>query len=476
MERTANSTEIADEVAGYLDYMNAIKDVSTGANGLTLKYVIDEAQAPVKEIADGLAYYVFDGGPPTAFRKPLLDANRMHPKPARYIVVRTHSQNPDNEKAPYLQAFWVTVPHGSELAATVDENYERRVEPLTRGAYTGLDHKTVNERFNNTIIDAFAPRSKYERSFWLPTKKFTTPSVVMFAYHKEETKPEGWKEGKDRVPMIWFAKDFKTSALVGAAYTLTASLSPNFQSGEVRPVKEFHTKQKAFETWRKNIEPAAKAYFDGETIDTEIARDIFTSLSALIPPEYQKWVIEYFDDFWKFLSSHFKNKQPQETPTEQEASALQSWGNVGSPGDAPAEPFTPNDEQRSKYRAIKQPGTITVDWQFGLDAYKKFQYGHHAREMEDKWNIYFEDNVVHFHRSWTGNEIFRLSLIPMREMHVGPNQVLQDYKHYMVSSFEVEQDAELYKETDEQKIKDMLLQVLRVVLKIEPILVAEAHE
>ncbi|MEZ4775431.1 MAG: hypothetical protein R3D00_19760 [Bacteroidia bacterium] len=31
-------------------------------------------------------------------------------------------------------------------------------------------------------------------------------------------------------------------------------------------------------------------------------------------------------------------------------------------------------------------------------------------EMEDKWFIFFEDNYLYFHRSWTGIEIFRIEL------------------------------------------------------------------
>lgn len=132
MERIANSDEIADEVAGFLDYVNAIRDANTliwsgGKRALGPKCIIDEAQAPVKEITDGLAYYIFRGGT-TTMRYPIADANKAHPRPSEYIVVRTHSTNPENEKAPYLQPFWVEVPHGSELAKTVDDNYAHRIE------------------------------------------------------------------------------------------------------------------------------------------------------------------------------------------------------------------------------------------------------------------------------------------------------------------------------------------------------------
>lgn len=35
-----------------------------------------------------------------------------------------------------------------------------------------------------------------------------------------------------------------------------------------------------------------------------------------------------------------------------------------------------------------------------------------SQSMEEKWFIYFEDGVLHIHRSWTGYEIFRVHLSP----------------------------------------------------------------
>ena len=55
-------------------------------------------------------------------------------------------------------------------------------------------------------------------------------------------------------------------------------------------------------------------------------------------------------------------------------------------------------------------------------------------------------------------------------------EALQADKHYANDKLEVEQDPESYKETDEQKIKDTLLQVLQVVLGVKPILARETKE
>lgn len=38
--------------------------------------------------------------------------------------------------------------------------------------------------------------------------------------------------------------------------------------------------------------------------------------------------------------------------------------------------------------------------------------GHLPHEMEDKWFLFYEDGVLHMHRSWTGNCIYRVYFIP----------------------------------------------------------------
>lgn len=47
---------------------------------------------------------------------------------------------------------------------------------------------------------------------------------------------------------------------------------------------------------------------------------------------------------------------------------------------------------------------------FTKEEYAQILLGVRPQEMEDKWFIYTEDGVTHFHRSWTGFEVFRMSL------------------------------------------------------------------
>jgi O-acetyl-ADP-ribose deacetylase (regulator of RNase III) len=54
---------------------------------------------------------------------------------------------------------------------------------------------------------------------------------------------------------------------------------------------------------------------------------------------------------------------------------------------------------------------------FAADEYRHLQAGFRPREMEDKWFIFFEENWLNFHRSWTGYCIFRLYIQPVGETY-----------------------------------------------------------
>jgi hypothetical protein len=49
-----------------------------------------------------------------------------------------------------------------------------------------------------------------------------------------------------------------------------------------------------------------------------------------------------------------------------------------------------------------QQTTITLDRLFSNEEAALLKLGFAPREMQDKWFIYFENNILHFHRSWTG--------------------------------------------------------------------------
>jgi len=50
----------------------------------------------------------------------------------------------------------------------------------------------------------------------------------------------------------------------------------------------------------------------------------------------------------------------------------------------------------------KEHSVKLFEHEFSLEDYRKIQYGLIPEVMEDKWFIYFEDNNLYCHRSWTG--------------------------------------------------------------------------
>lgn len=125
----------------------------------------------------------------------------------------------------------------------------------------------------------------------------------MFAYPKEGVLQVNSNSVIDKSPYSWFAKDYQTGAIVGAAYTIVADIYPGFRPGDFKPRISDIGKEKLFEVRRKHMDEVIAAYFDGISIDENIAKDIYTAISVLIPQEYQKWVTGYFAEFFSFLET-----------------------------------------------------------------------------------------------------------------------------------------------------------------------------
>jgi len=141
--------------------------------------------------------------------------------------------------------------------------------------------------------------------------------------------------------------------------------------------------------------------------------------------------------------------------TPQELAAVASWSNVGAPGPPPNEPFVPEAKGLQRLTPIQRPRSIPVRWRFTPEQFRRLKHGHHAEVMEDKWNIYMDDSVVHFHRSWTGMETYRL-------------QVDKVAHGWVVNEFLVEQDPDKFPATDRDEIESSFREVLGAVLGVTP--------
>jgi hypothetical protein len=65
---------------------------------------------------------------------------------------------------------------------------------------------------------------------------------------------------------------------------------------------------------------------------------------------------------------------------------------------------------RQDFKKLKDmPGDrieVDLDRQFTKDEFEKIKLGFRSRDMDQRWNILYEDNLLYMHRSWTGYCIF----------------------------------------------------------------------
>jgi len=61
---------------------------------------------------------------------------------------------------------------------------------------------------------------------------------------------------------------------------------------------------------------------------------------------------------------------------------------------------------------------INLNYVFTEQDYCNMNNGIIPKEMEDKWFIFSEDNIVYFHRSWTGICVYELVLNKFTNRHI----------------------------------------------------------
>ena len=73
----------------------------------------------------------------------------------------------------------------------------------------------------------------------------------------------------------------------------------------------------------------------------------------------------------------------------------------------------------------------------------KIVTGFIPRQMEDKWFVYYDEGILYFHRSWTGNCIYQV-------------HVLDADTRFVFTHAEVKRDPEQYSETDDDYERQMI--------------------
>ena len=135
--------------------------------------------------------------------------------------------------------------------------------------------------------------------------------------------------------------------------------------------------------------------------------------------------------------------------------ALNAW--VDGPGNSAKrlmgeDPMPPKGMRatRDSWQALDMP-ELHEEFELGLAITAKekelLELGHIPDAMEDHWFMYYEDDVVHYHRSWTGICIFEARVEPSDE-------------GYVVSRVRVNRDPEEHGNNDIDYDKQVLSELI----------------
>jgi hypothetical protein len=111
--------------------------------------------------------------------------------------------------------------------------------------------------------------------------------------------------------------------------------------------------------------------------------------------------------------------------------------------------------KRSDWRndPIRKPAALPYQAVFNDAEFRKVKQGFLPHQMEDKWFVFFEDDCLYFHRSWTGGGIYKLRI------------VRQDgNENYVVRECWVERDQEVYTNTDDTQDIGTLQRLIKYLL------------
>jgi len=98
-----------------------------------------------------------------------------------------------------------------------------------------------------------------------------------------------------------------------------------------------------------------------------------------------------------------------------------------------------------------QQTTVALDRAFPKDQAALLKLGFLPQDMQDKWFIYFEKDVLHFHRSWTGYCIYQVSFT-------------QEGDALRMTQALVNRDPEQYQETSAERDRQNISQVIDAFL------------
>jgi 8-oxo-dGTP diphosphatase len=104
------------------------------------------------------------------------------------------------------------------------------------------------------------------------------------------------------------------------------------------------------------------------------------------------------------------------------------------------------------YQLPEERALLKVSRVFDRSQMERIRKGHKPTDMDDRWFVYFENNNLYLHRSWTGYCVY---VISFSEIDKGAWQITQCL---------VSRDAEQYGETNDEASINLLHLVLNDLL------------
>ncbi|WP_331726402.1 hypothetical protein [Streptomyces sp. NBC_00887] len=86
----------------------------------------------------------------------------------------------------------------------------------------------------------------------------------------------------------------------------------------------------------------------------------------------------------------------------------------------------------------------------------RIQRGYRARDMDEKWNVFVEGDVLFMHRSWTGHGVYEASFAPV----IGGGR--------RITSVVVEADVKRYRRTGDEYDRLMMELIISAIILGEP--------
>ncbi|MGN9796150.1 hypothetical protein ACTMTU_34340 [Streptomyces sp. OZ13] len=119
-------------------------------------------------------------------------------------------------------------------------------------------------------------------------------------------------------------------------------------------------------------------------------------------------------------------------------------------------PLTRESFRRLHPISAPRPVSQLPDRVWTDEDWDRIQRGYRARDMDEKWNVFVEGDVLFMHRSWTGHGVYEASFAPV----TGGGR--------RIASAVVEADVERYRSKGDEYDRLMMELIISAIILGEP--------